>query len=152
MYKFCSVILAGLSAISCLTGIAAFVYFLFYVNNINASVWALLFATLSACSFHIFVLFLRRHVNDWYTPSQLEHIASFGLVAFLFSNVALGVYLALAITRHQRFTLNDFSYYPAASCAALASFWSLSLFISGLLYRKYMIQNPPLLMRYRSYS
>ncbi|PRD27872.1 UNVERIFIED_CONTAM: hypothetical protein NCL1_34119 [Trichonephila clavipes] len=109
-------------------------------------------AMLSACSFHLFILFLRRAINDWYTADHLESIASFGLVIFLLSNVVFGVYLSLAITRHQNYTLKDFSYYPAATCTSVTSFWSLTLFVSSLLYRRYMLQNPPLLMRYRSYS
>ncbi|GFU04682.1 uncharacterized protein NPIL_650571 [Nephila pilipes] len=152
MYKIFSVVFAGLSLISCLSGIAAFVYFLFFASNINASVWGLLFAMLSACSFHLIVLFLRRAINDWYTADHLESIASFGLVVFLLSNVVLGVYLSLAITRHQKYTLKNFSYYSAATCTALTSFWSLTLFVSALLYRRYLIHNPPLLRRYRSYS
>ncbi|GBL77165.1 hypothetical protein AVEN_12790-1 [Araneus ventricosus] len=152
MYKTYSVIFAGLSLISCPLGIAAFVYFLFFASNINAAVWSLLFAVLSACSLHLFILFLRRTINNWYQENHLDSIASFGLVVFLLSNVALGVYLSLAITRHQKFALEDFNYFSAASCSALTSLWALTLFISALFYRNYMLKNPPLLQRYRSYS
>ncbi|KAF8790902.1 uncharacterized protein LOC129960824 [Argiope bruennichi] len=152
MYKTCSYIFTGLSLICCPLGIAAFVYFLFYVSNVNAAFWSALFAILSACSLHLFILFLRRTINNWYQENHLDSIASFGLVVFLLSNVALGVYLALAITRHQKFHLEDFNYFSAASCSALTSLWALILFISALLYRKYMQKNPPLLQRYRFYS
>ncbi|KAG8188737.1 hypothetical protein JTE90_023082 [Oedothorax gibbosus] len=152
MYRAYSIFFSFLSVISFVSGIAAFVYFLFFAANIHASVWSLLSAIFSACSLHLFTLQLRRTLIDWYTLSNLEGISSFGLVIFLLTDVALGVYLSLAIVRHQSFTLEKYSYYVAACCAAGTSIWSFMLFLSSLLFRRFIMQNPPLLRNFRSYS
>ncbi|XP_054722187.1 uncharacterized protein LOC129231832 [Uloborus diversus] len=145
MDRGCSLLIILLSFLGLLAGVGTFVYFLFGANNINASIFALISGVIALAALHIHLLYYIRRLYDWYSPKELKGIVIFGLIIFILSAAVFGAYIALAIEKEQTYVLEGWSYYPAATCAAHTLLWSFVLFISALVFRKRMLQYPPLL-------
>lgn len=91
-------------------------------NNYNAAIWGFVsglrktplikmllkynfipcFTGLFAVSvFHLNYLYMKNKIDEWYDQESLENLKLLGLLVLLSSTLAFGIYLSLAITRHQ---------------------------------------------------